>query len=136
MHNDQTEIVNTLVEVRLKSPDDFLVIKETLTRIGVASKHENKLYQSCHILCKYKTRYFITHFKEMFRLDGKPTDFTENDLARRNTIINLLVSWDLIELVDTEKTKAPVVPLRQIKILSHKEKKDWELVAKYTIGRK
>lgn len=132
----QNKIVDELVEIRLKSADDFLKVRETLTRIGIASRYQKKLFQSCHILCKQKTRYFICHFKELFRLDGKPTDFTENDIARRNTVANLLASWGLIELVDSKKTEAPVVPLSQIKILSFKEKGEWELVAKYTIGSK
>jgi hypothetical protein len=133
---NQEDIVSGFVEIKLKQPDDFLKVRETLTRIGVASKHQKKLFQSCHILCKYKTRYFICHFKELFMLDGKPTDFTDNDKARRNTIANLLASWNLIELVSVEKSKEPVVAVNQIKIIPYKEKADWELVAKYTIGSK
>lgn len=133
---EQEKIVNDFIEIKLKQPDDFLKVRETLTRIGVASKHQKKLFQSCHILCKYKTRYFICHFKELFKLDGKPTDFTENDVARRNTIANLLASWGLVELVDVAKSSNPVVPINQIKIIPYKEKSDWELVAKYTIGSK
>ena len=133
---DQNAIVDSLIEIRLKSPDDFLKVRETLTRVGVASKHQRTLFQSCHILCKQKTRYFLVHFKELFALDGKPTDFTENDLARRNAIANLLASWGLVELLDPTKSEAPVVPLQQIKIISYKDKNDWDLVAKYTIGTK
>lgn len=133
---EQEKIVSDFIEIRLKQPDDFLKVRETLTRIGVASKHQKKLFQSCHILCKYKTRYFICHFKELFKLDGKPTDFTENDIARRNTIANLLASWGLVELVDAAKSVNPVVPINQVKIIPYKEKAEWELVAKYTIGSK
>lgn len=127
--------INDLVEVRLKEPDDFKIIMETLSRIGVASRKENTLYQSCHILHK-QGRYFIVHFKEMFLLDGKRSDFSEDDKARRNTITNLLSEWGLVELVDPTKTEDPVSPLGQIKIISHKDKENWNLVAKYTIGKK
>jgi len=127
--------INDLVEVRLKEPDDFKIIMETLSRIGVASRKENTLYQSCHILHK-QGRYFIVHFKEMFLLDGKRSDFSEDDRARRNTITNLLSEWGLVELVDPTKTESPVAPLGQIKIISHKDKENWNLVAKYTIGKK
>ena len=129
--------LTTMVEVHLKNEDDFLKVKETLTRIGVASRKDRKLYQSCHILHK-QGRYFIVHFKELFALDGKPSDFHENeaDIARRNTIANLLEQWDLVTLVDSSKTKEPVASLNQIKILPYKEKGEWELVAKYSIGRK
>ena len=129
--------LTTMVEVHLKNEDDFLKVKETLTRIGVASRKDRKLYQSCHILHK-QGRYFIVHFKELFALDGKPSDFHENeaDIARRNTIANLLEQWDLVTLVDSSKTVEPVAPLNQIKILPYKEKGEWELVAKYSIGRK
>ena len=122
-----------MIEVGLDEPDDFLKVKETLTRIGVASRKERKLYQSCHILHK-QGRYYIVHFKELFMLDGKPSDFIENDVFRRNTIINLLVEWGLVNLVrgDIEDT----VPLNQIKILSYAEKDEWELVPKYNIGKK
>jgi len=123
------------VEVRLKEPDDFKIIMETLSRIGVASRKENTLYQSCHILHK-QGRYFIVHFKEMFLLDGKRSDFSEDDRARRNTITNLLSEWGLVELVDPTKTEEPVAPLGQIKIISHKDKENWNLIAKYTIGKK
>ena len=129
--------LTTMVEVHLKNEDDFLKVKETLTRIGVASRKDRKLYQSCHILHK-QGRYFIVHFKELFALDGKPSDFHENeaDIARRNTIANLLEQWDLVTLVDASKITEPQAPLNQIKILPYKEKGEWELVAKYSIGRK
>ena len=129
--------LTTMIEVHLKNEDDFLKVKETLTRIGVASRKDRKLYQSCHILHK-QGRYFIVHFKELFALDGKPSDFHENeaDIARRNTIANLLEQWDLVTLVDSSKTVEPVAPLNQIKILPYKEKGEWELVAKDSIGRK
>lgn len=124
-----------MVEVSFKERDDFLKIKETLTRIGVASKKEQILYQSCHILHK-QGRYFIVHFKELFALDGRPTNLDESDIARRNTIANLLNEWELLSLVKPEKTAAPVTPLNQIKIITHKEKNQWQLVSKYTIGKK
>ena len=124
-----------MVECTLKEPDDFLKIRETLTRIGVASRKDKTLYQSCHILHK-QGRYFIVHFKELFALDGKPTNFSENDQARRNTIANLLSEWGLIVLVDSERTSELVVPLNQLKILAYKEKEEWTLTAKYNIGSK
>ena len=124
-----------MVEVLLKEQDDFLKVRETLTRIGVASKKEKILFQSCHILHK-QGKYYIVHFKELFSLDGKPTDITENDLARRNTIANLLEDWELISIVNKEKTKELTVSLSQLKIISHKEKNDWELIPKYSIGKK
>lgn len=127
--------VEALVEVLLKEPDDFLKIKETLTRIGIASRKDKILYQSCHILHKQK-RYYIVHFKELFALDGKPTDFSDTDEGRRNTIINLLAEWGLLSIVDPESTKDPITPLNQIKILSFKEKNEWNLVTKYNIGKK
>jgi hypothetical protein len=122
----------SMVEVKLKQPDDFLKVRETLTRIGVASKTEKKLWQSCHILHK-QGKYYITHFKEMFLLDGKTADFSENDIQRRNRIAKLLEDWGLIEVVNAELIE-DVAPIGQIKILPHKEKIDWELVPKYTIG--
>ena len=128
-------ILESLVEVRLRNDDDFLKVRETLTRIGVASKKEKKIFQSCHILHK-QGKYYIVHFKELFALDGKPTNLSDDDIARRNTIANLLDEWELIELVQPEKTDIPVAPLNQIKILAFKEKDEWELVAKYNIGRK
>ena len=123
------------VEIRLPEPDNFLKIKETLTRIGIASRKERKLYQSCHILHK-QGRYAILHFKELFILDGKENNLADEDVARRNTIVNLLEEWGLIEIADQSKTQDPVAPLSQIKILSHKEKGAWELAAKYQIGKK
>ena len=127
--------LNSIVEVKLKEDDDFLKIRETLTRIGIASRKDMKLYQSCHILHK-QGRYYIVHFKELFALDGKPTNFDESDVSRRNTIVNLLSEWGLIELVDETKSQEPVASLSQIKVLSYGEKDKWELVAKYNIGRK
>lgn len=124
-----------MLEVGLKEPDDFLKVRETLSRIGVASRKERKLYQSCHILHK-QGRYYIVHFKELFALDGKPTNFNEEDQGRRNTITNLLAEWGLINIVHPEKATDPIAPLSQIKIISHKEKDEWALVAKYNIGRK
>jgi hypothetical protein len=121
------------VEVTLPTPDSFLKIKETLTRIGISSRKDKKLFQSCHILHK-KGRYAILHFKELFILDGKHNTFTEEDHARRNTIVNLLEEWELVKIVDAEKTKDPVASLNQIKIISYKEKDDWELTVKYNIG--
>ena len=122
-----------LVEVSLALDEDFLKIRETLTRIGVSSKKENKLYQSCHILHK-RGKYYIVHFKELFGLDGLPFDLSESDVARRNTIINLLEEWELLEVVDTDKCVDPIASIGQIKIVPFREKKDWELVPKYHIG--
>jgi len=128
--------IKDLVEVTLNEQDDFLKVRETLTRIGVASKKDRTLFQSCHILHK-RGQYYIVHFKELFALDGKPTDITENDLARRNAIINLLQDWGLITVVRPQQTEVPTpIFLSQVKILSHKEKDDWELVPKYNIGKK
>ena len=127
--------VENLVEVKLKNEDDFLKVRETLTRIGVASKKDKMLYQSCHILHK-QGKYYIVHFKELFQLDGKPSSFGEEDEGRRNTIANLLAEWGLINIVDEQKTKAPLALLSQIKVLPFKEKDEWNLVAKYNIGRK
>lgn len=127
--------VENLIEVTLAEKDDFLKVRETLTRIGVAAKKENVLYQSCHILHK-QGKYYIVHFKELFALDGKPSSMIENDIARRNTIINLLAEWGLIKIVTPEKIEEPKAPLSQIKIIAHKDKNDWELVAKYNIGKK
>ena len=121
-----------MLEVKLKEPDDFLKIRETLTRIGVASRKERKIYQSCHILHK-QGRYFIVHFKELFALDGKPTNISQNDIERRNTIAGLLEDWELIEVLGMNEPKAP---LSQIKILPYKEKEEWTLETKYNIGRK
>jgi len=128
--------ITDLVEVTLNQQDDFLKVRETLTRIGVASKKEKILYQSCHILHK-QGKYYIVHFKELFALDGKPTDISENDLSRRNTIANLLQDWGLITLVDKKSTQTPEpIFLSQVKILSHKEKGEWQLIPKYNIGNK
>tara|TARA_B100000683_G_C12151574_1_gene416254 strand:+ start:136 stop:567 length:432 start_codon:yes stop_codon:yes gene_type:complete len=124
-----------MIEVKLKTADDFLKIRETLTRIGVASRKDKTLYQSCHILHK-QGRYFIVHFKELFALDGKPSNFSESDMSRRNTIANLLAEWGLLELVNPEITKEPVAPISQIKVLPFKEKNEWNLTAKYNIGKK
>lgn len=121
------------VEVRLKSKDDFLKVRETLTRMGVSSKKEKKLYQSCHILHK-RGRYAIMHFKEMLELDGLETDISDNDLGRRNIIVKLLVDWGLLEAVDPEEYSDPMISLAQLKIIPHKEKGDWVLVPKYHIG--
>jgi hypothetical protein len=121
-----------MLEVTLNEPDDFLKIRETLTRIGVASRKDQKLYQSCHILHK-QGRYFITHFKELFLLDGKPSNLMENDIERRNTVATLLSDWGLITIVNTEQAKEKA-PLRQIKIISYKDKDSWQLCPKYNIG--
>ena len=128
-------MIDTLVEVLLLNDENFLKIKETLTRIGIASRKDKKIYQSCHILHK-QSKYYIVHFKELFMLDGKINNFDDEDKARRNTIVNLLEEWNLIKTVDPASIQEPVAPLSQIKILSHKEKGDWELVAKYSIGKK
>ena len=121
-----------MVEVRLKQPDDFLKVRETLTRIGVASRTENKLFQSCHILHK-QGKYYIVHFKELFLLDGKHSDFSENDSQRRNRITKLLTDWGLVEAV-SEMKEEEMCSMSQIKILPHKQKADWELIPKYSIG--
>ena len=127
--------LSELIEVTLTEPDDFLKIRETLSRIGVASKKDRILYQSCHILHK-QGKYYLVHFKELFLLDGKSSDFSEDDIGRRNTIVNLLSEWNLLTLVDPSKSVEPVAPLSHIKIISHKEKADWNLVTKYSIGKK
>lgn len=128
-------ILDKMIEVRLEDEDDFLKVRETLTRIGVASKKDRRLYQSCHILHK-QGRYYIVHFKELFALDGKPSNISEDDLARRNTIANLMSEWGLVQLIDPKKSSDPVAPLSQIKVLAHKEKDEWELVTKYNIGKR
>lgn len=128
-------LIDSLVEVKLKQPDDFLKVRETLTRIGVASRKEKTLYQSCHILHK-QGKYYIVHFKELFSLDGKETNFSANDTARRNSIIKLLAEWELVEVVHPNRIEEPVVPLSQLKILSFKEKGEWNLTPKYSIGNK
>ncbi len=121
-----------MLEIKLGEPDDFLKIRETLSRIGVASRKERKLYQSCHILHK-QGRYYIVHFKELFALDGKPTNLSQNDIERRNTIAGLLEDWNLVEILGMNEPKAP---LSQIKIISYKEKEEWTLETKYNIGKK
>lgn len=123
-----------MLEVTLNEPDDFLKVRETLTRIGVASRKEQKLYQSCHILHK-QGRYFIVHFKELFLLDGKKSNLEENDIARRNTIATLMSDWGLISIDGKDKAQ-PLAPLRQIKIIPFKEKNNWDLCPKYNIGNK
>ena len=127
--------LDSLVEVTLKEDEDFLKIRETLTRIGVASRKDKTLFHSCHILHK-QSRYYICHFKELFSMDGKPSNFTEDDMGRRNTIANLLAEWGLVKLVNEDKSKDPIAPLSQIKVLPHKEKDGWTLSAKYNIGKK
>jgi len=121
------------LEVRLNEPDDFLKVRETLSRIGVASRKDKTLFQSCHILHK-QGKYYIVHFKELFALDGKDTNLSENDIARRNTIANLLTDWGLVDVVGTSKIEA--APLSQIKVISFKEKGEWKLETKYNIGKK
>ena len=124
----------SMLEITLNEPDDFLKVRETLTRIGVASRKDQKLSQACHILHK-QGRYFIVHFKELFLLDGKKSNLEENDIARRNTISQLMSDWGLIEILDKSKLEA-LAPLRQIKIISYKDKENWELCPKYNIGNK
>jgi hypothetical protein len=128
-------LVDTLVQVELPNDESFLKVKETLTRIGIASRKDKKLYQSCHILHK-QGKYYIVHFKELFMLDGKINNFDDDDKARRNTIVNLLEEWGLVKVINASSVQDPVAPLSQIKILPHSEKNNWELVAKYSIGKK
>ena len=125
---------DSMLEVQLKEPDDFLKVRETLTRIGVASRKDKKLFQSCHILHK-QGRYFIVHFKELFALDGKEANLTENDIERRNTIAQLLADWGLIAIINATVAEKKA-PLSQIKVLAFKEKNEWDLQAKYNIGKK
>ena len=125
---------SSMLEITLNEPDDFLKVRETLTRIGVASRKDNKLYQSCHILHK-QGRYFIVHFKELFLLDGKKSNLEENDVARRNTIATLMSDWGLVT-IQNKAVSQPLAPLRQIKIISFKDKDQWELCPKYNIGNK
>lgn len=136
MENDNIQITDwtpsSMLEVSLNEPDDFLKIRETLTRIGVASRKDQKLFQSCHILHK-QGRYFIVHFKELFLLDGKPSSLLENDVQRRNTIATLLADWGLVSIVNPESAR-DLAPLRQIKVIPFKEKSQWELCPKYNIG--
>ena len=131
--NDASWSPEEMLEVRLNEPDDFLKVRETLSRIGVASRKDKTLFQSCHILHK-QGKYYIVHFKELFALDGKDTNLSENDIARRNTIANLLTDWGLVDVVGTSKIEA--APLYQIKVISFKEKGDWKLETKYNIGKK
>jgi hypothetical protein len=128
-------MLDTFVEVELQHEDDFLKVRETLTRIGVASRKEQTLYQSCHILHK-QGRYYIVHFKELFALDGKPSNFGEEDKGRRNAIVGLLAEWGLVKILNPENSKEPMAALSQIKVLPHRDKEDWELVAKYNIGKR
>jgi hypothetical protein len=128
------DILRTLLEITIADDDDFLKIKETLTRIGVASKKDKILYQSCHILHK-QGRYYLVHFKELFALDGKPSNFSEDDRQRRNSIALLLEEWNLFKIVNKNLIESKA-PLNQIKVLAFKEKADWDLQSKYTIGRK
>ena len=125
--------IENMLEISFKENDDFLKIRETLTRIGVASRKDKTLYQSCHILHK-RGKYYLVHFKELFALDGKESTITENDLARRNSIARLLDEWDLLSILDEEQSSSPLAPMSQIKVLPHKEKPEWNLVAKYNIG--
>lgn len=128
-------IVETLIEVKLKEQDDFLKIRETLSRVGIAAKKERKLYQSCHILHK-QGKYYIVHFKELFALDGKPTNFSDEDKGRRNTVVALLDEWGLVTIVNPSSIETPRATLNNIKILPYGQKDEWELCAKYNIGRK
>ena len=130
--DNQEEIIKDLVEVTFPEKDDFLKIRETLSRIGVASRREQELFQSCHILHK-RGKYYITHFKELFKLDGKPTNIDDSDIARRNTIVGLLEQWNLVSVVNKQITE-PKPPLSQIKIIPYKEKSEWKLTTKYSIG--
>jgi hypothetical protein len=129
------ELLDSLIEVKIAEEEDFLKIKETLTRIGVASRKEKKLYQSCHIFHK-QGKYYIVHFKEMFLIDGKPSNFSEEDQGRRNKIIQLLQEWGLLKVVEPTNIEEPIASMSQIKIINHKEKNDWTLEAKYNMGRK
>jgi hypothetical protein len=127
--------ISKFVEVELGEEDDFLKVRETLTRIGVSSRKERILYQSCHILHK-QGRYYIVHFKELFALDGKPSNISENDIQRRNTIANLLEQWGLVKIINPSIVKDNMAPIHQIKIIAFKEKDEWELITKYNIGKK
>ncbi len=129
------DLLSLLIEVKIGEEEDFLKIKETLTRIGVASRKEKKLYQSCHIFHK-QGKYYIVHFKEMFAIDGKPSNFSEEDKGRRNKIIELLQDWELLRVIEPELIKEPLASMSQIKIINHKEKNEWSLEAKYNMGRK
>lgn len=131
--DEHESIVQDLVEINFPHKDDFLKIRETLSRIGVASRKDKELFQSCHILHK-RGKYYIVHFKELFKLDGKPTNIDESDIGRRNTIIGLLKQWSLLEVVDESRVKEPIAPLSQIKVIPFKEKSEWKLTTKYSIG--
>jgi hypothetical protein len=133
MDDGQEKIVKDLVEVTFPEKDDFLKIRETLSRIGVASRRDQELFQSCHILHK-RGKYYITHFKELFKLDGKPTNIDESDIGRRNTICQLLAQWKLVTVVTPSMIEEPTAPLSQIKIIPYKEKTNWKLTTKYSIG--
>ena len=130
---EQDQLVEKLIEVTFEERDDFLKIRETLSRIGIASRREQELFQSCHILHK-RGKYYIVHFKELFQLDGKPTTIEESDIGRRNTICNLLQQWNLLKVVDSSRIEGPTVPLSQVKIIPYKEKTEWKLTTKYSIG--
>ena len=132
-HNDEDIFQGLGVEIKLKSEDDFLKVKETLTRMGVSSRKDKKLYQSCHILHK-RGRYAIMHFKELFELDGLDSNISDNDIGRRNGIANLLDEWELLKVIDKFEEDEPIATVSQIKIISHKEKSEWELIPKYHIG--
>ena len=129
------DLLGDLIEVKIAEEEDFIKIKETLTRIGVASRKEKKLYQSCHIFHK-QGKYYIVHFKEMFAIDGKPSNFSEEDKGRRNKIIELIQDWGLLKVVEADSIKDPLASMSQIKIINHKEKNEWTLEAKYNMGRK
>jgi|TARA_B100000768_G_C11252429_1_gene364698 hypothetical protein len=131
--DDLLESVKDLVEITFPEKDDFLKIRETLSRIGVASRKEKELFQSCHILHK-RGKYYIVHFKELFKLDGKQTNFDESDVARRNTIVDLLRQWNLVKVLDSKRIEEPRAPLSQIKVIPYKEKNQWKLTQKYSIG--
>jgi|TARA_E500000178_G_C17005957_1_gene748126 hypothetical protein len=135
VESEMTVNIDELVEVQLKESDDFLKVKETLTRIGIAAKKDNVLFQSCHILHK-QGRYYIVHFKELFALDGKPTNFSDEDKARRNTIVKLLAEWGLVDVMIKDSYIVPQAPLSQIKVIAHKDKNEWTLEPKYNIGRR
>lgn len=130
---DDNDLVKELIEITFPEKDDFLKIRETLSRIGVASRKEKELFQSCHILHK-RGKYYIVHFKELFKLDGKPTNFDESDVGRRNTIVDLLRQWNLVSVVIPTSIATPRAPLSQIKVIPYKEKSEWKLTQKYSIG--
>lgn len=131
--DENLESVKDLVEITFPEKDDFLKIRETLSRIGVASRKEKELFQSCHILHK-RGKYYIVHFKELFKLDGKQSNFDESDIARRNTIVDLLRQWSLVKVLDPKRIEEPRAPLSQIKVIPYKEKNQWKLTQKYSIG--